>query len=744
MKRMRYALLLLAISGTGGAQTRVSLRSQSKDVDFSGADSTRPVKLGLMLPAACAVGEMFFKTNENPGSNLYVCAVANQWTNVNSAAALTLANLPAPYDGWARNALLSGSGSGAAPVVTAVTVDDSSNISTPGSLSTGAGSAAAGSVTALRGIGTARLGVQGSTAGEWDITAPANFSSWTFTPPTAPCAAHQWWTTDSSGAGNCSRPAAADLGDASTLAFLGGSQTFTGDKAFTGKVDASAATHASPAPVGPAAARPASCTVGEMYFANDAAAGQNWYYCTAANTWSAQAGQAAFAALAGGANTSAAMVVGSGASLAPAGSGSIQATSLVDSGQNAAVLAAATPSAVDQITMTNGAAGNPGGVSIAATGQDANINLLLRAKGTGRVQLGSGSASIDSAGNLTVASCAGCATVGNAAFSALLGGTNTSASMTVGSGASLASAGAAVINFGAAAHTTPANVGLASARPAACTVGEMYFASDATPGQNWYYCTAANTWTAQVASGGASATDCSSPGVQCIIDTFLPGSAGSLSLGTLGWRVFGASSGYVNGTTGHWGGFGFTTTAASNSSAGIAADGLGAAAAPPLNTETNWTSYFKFKTPASLTDTLIEIGFMGSLTGTGITDGGGNDLALQYLNDNGADCNGSSFTHGADSTWMYAARQAGVGITRTPGPAIAANTWYWLRIRNTGAAGQIAFSIKPEGSSFPADTVVSTTVPTVGVSPTFRLASCNGTAKTLTAGEFRLVLTNLN
>ena len=201
---------------------------------------------------------------------------------------VTQSTLPPPYNGWQSNTLLSGGGAGASPVITSVTIDPANNIATPGALNTGAGSGSAGSIVALRGTGTAMLGVQGASAGEWDITAPANFNSWSFTPPAAPCGAHQWWTTDSNGIGNCTQPASPDLADASSLALLGAAQTFTGDKTFAGKLDASGAAHTIPAKVGVAASKPAACTVGEMYFATDAAAGRNWYFCTAANTWTQQ------------------------------------------------------------------------------------------------------------------------------------------------------------------------------------------------------------------------------------------------------------------------------------------------------------------------------------------------------------------------------------------------------------------------------------------------------------------------
>lgn len=61
------------------AQTQVDLRSQSKQVDFSSAPSTRPAKTGTALPAVCAVGELFFRTNATPGQNLFGCTATNTW-----------------------------------------------------------------------------------------------------------------------------------------------------------------------------------------------------------------------------------------------------------------------------------------------------------------------------------------------------------------------------------------------------------------------------------------------------------------------------------------------------------------------------------------------------------------------------------------------------------------------------------------------------------------------------------------
>ena len=82
---MRYrSLLILAIVYTGSKafsqSTQVDLRTQSKDVDFAGALSTRPLKSGTAIPGTCNIGEMFFKQDAAAGSNLYACTSPNQWT----------------------------------------------------------------------------------------------------------------------------------------------------------------------------------------------------------------------------------------------------------------------------------------------------------------------------------------------------------------------------------------------------------------------------------------------------------------------------------------------------------------------------------------------------------------------------------------------------------------------------------------------------------------------------------------
>ncbi len=71
--------MLMSIGAACLAQTTVDLRTQTKNVDFSNAAATRPVKTGTSLPAVCSTGELYFKTNSPAGANLYGCVATNTW-----------------------------------------------------------------------------------------------------------------------------------------------------------------------------------------------------------------------------------------------------------------------------------------------------------------------------------------------------------------------------------------------------------------------------------------------------------------------------------------------------------------------------------------------------------------------------------------------------------------------------------------------------------------------------------------
>lgn len=88
---------LILFAGPSEGQTRVNLGYQARNVDFGAAVSTRPFKTGTVLPSTCQVGESFFKSDAEPGQNLYGCTGSNQWSlqsggataGAGSSAALT-------------------------------------------------------------------------------------------------------------------------------------------------------------------------------------------------------------------------------------------------------------------------------------------------------------------------------------------------------------------------------------------------------------------------------------------------------------------------------------------------------------------------------------------------------------------------------------------------------------------------------------------------------------------------------
>lgn len=60
--------------------TAIDLKAQSRNIDFTGAASTRPFKSGGALPSSCSVGDMYYLTSAAAGTNVYGCTAANTWT----------------------------------------------------------------------------------------------------------------------------------------------------------------------------------------------------------------------------------------------------------------------------------------------------------------------------------------------------------------------------------------------------------------------------------------------------------------------------------------------------------------------------------------------------------------------------------------------------------------------------------------------------------------------------------------
>lgn len=151
-----------------------------------------------------------------------------------------------------------------------------------------------------------------------------------------------------------------------------------------------------PAVAGTFASIPATCTVGSLYFATDATAGQNIYECASLNTWTQQLNSStaatAFSAITSATNTTAAMVIGTGSSLTTSGSGTNTATAMPFSG-----LSSATNTTGALVLGTGSSLGVSGSGTNYATSLLGNTWASPAAIGTGSAAAGTFTNLIDSA-----------------------------------------------------------------------------------------------------------------------------------------------------------------------------------------------------------------------------------------------------------------------------------------------------------------------------------------------------------
>jgi hypothetical protein len=80
------------------AQTRIDLFTQTRNVDFSAATSTRPFKVGSSLPPVCRQGDMFFRVG-SATQVLYACTATNIWTLQSPGIAAGMGLLAQTADG---------------------------------------------------------------------------------------------------------------------------------------------------------------------------------------------------------------------------------------------------------------------------------------------------------------------------------------------------------------------------------------------------------------------------------------------------------------------------------------------------------------------------------------------------------------------------------------------------------------------------------------------------------------------
>ena len=275
VKTHQLAALLWLVSSLHG-QTMVDVRTQTKNVDFSGAASTIPAKSGTALPASCKVGEFFFNTNNAPGQNLYLCSPANTWTVLAGGGGSTVGTVLTANNG--QFAFYNGNGSTVSGHTLVAGDIPTLNYQSPLTF-TGTGTKTASST------GT----VSANNCAKWDANGNVIDAG-------APCGS-------GSGGSGLTAPVTTTVGNVAQYSNTTGTALSAGLGVVT-TVGSPGSDSNIPTEKSVRSAISAISTVGTTTFTN----------------------------LTGGTNTSATLLIGSGASLAPTGTGIITATSVPANG----------------------------------------------------------------------------------------------------------------------------------------------------------------------------------------------------------------------------------------------------------------------------------------------------------------------------------------------------------------------------------------------------------------------------
>jgi hypothetical protein len=158
--------------------------------------------------------------------------------------------------------------------------------------------------------------------------------------------------------------------------------------------------------------------------------------------------------------------------------------------------AAQFPALTGDVTTSAGAVATTIANSAVTNAKIANSTIDLTAKVTGLLPVANGGSGV---GTLTGIP----KYAGTSAITAATAGTDYSAPATT----ETTSGGrtfTGVVDASGASRTAPAKSG--TSIPGTCTVGDVFFKTDATAGQNLYYCTSTNSFTQQLNSGAGGAT----------------------------------------------------------------------------------------------------------------------------------------------------------------------------------------------------------------------------------------------
>lgn len=249
-----------------------------------------------------------------------------------------------------------------------------------------------------------------------------------------------------------------------------------------------------------------------------------------------------------------------------------------------------------------------------------------------------------------------------------------------------------------------------TALPATCTVGQVFFDTDATAGQNVFGCTATNTWTLQ--SGGATNTPMNSWSYQneAWISADIETSAALVFDPPVFWATSGTGAANARNSSdaeaGHPGIIEQQTGTATNGKAAVQSN-----ATFILFGGGTWTYYAVVRIP-TLSDGTNRFVYRAGFTEN--TAGDSTDGAYLRYSD--------SLSSGA---WECVARNNGSETATSTAVTVVANTWYLLKIIVNAAGSNVNCTVNGAGS-----TDVASNIPTSAGRSTGFGASINKTLGT--------------
>jgi hypothetical protein len=255
---LRIALLSAAVGlASYGQTTQINLATQGKNIDFTGAPFTRPVKTGTALPGTCSPGDLFFKTDAAAGQNLYGCTAANTWLPQSVSAPAGLGDPGA--NGIVLRTAVNTTSAVSAPVGAIVGTSDTQTLTNK---SINASEVNSGTLSGAR-----------LPAFSGDISTSAGSSATTLATVNSSPGAYG----DSTHAVQLTVDGKGRITAVSQVGISGGGGAITS---------------------GTLLAIPSLCTTGSLYFATDQPAGQQLYTCSATNTYTQEANLGGSGALA--------------------------------------------------------------------------------------------------------------------------------------------------------------------------------------------------------------------------------------------------------------------------------------------------------------------------------------------------------------------------------------------------------------------------------------------------------------